>query len=388
MQVLKRSALLLGSAALGTTLLFSFQQPDLDVFGGDNIPGVGQPGGPRSELSGPELAQFKRGRKLFDADMHKSQGLGLFELNADSCRACHSDPVMGGAGPLEVNVSRFGFDDDGAGPFMNLPGGQAASKLVPSFSGVHREEIPPEADVFEQRNTPTLLGMGPIDEIFESSILANEDPTDMNGDGVFGVARIVDPGTGDEVGRFGWKAQIPTLKDFVKDALGQENGITTPADGRGFAVTSDNDTVLDPEFDQPKVDDIAFFLTNLAPPQRKGGSVAVGEALFGTIGCATCHVPSLGSPSGPVPLYSDLLLHDVMPAGFRGMGEPGADVGFYRTPPLWGIGETAPYMHDGRAEDLRGAILAHFSEGENAKNDFLALSPGDQDELIAFLEDL
>ncbi|HEB51721.1 MAG TPA: hypothetical protein ENI87_00555 [bacterium] len=342
-----------------------------------------------------EDPQFQRGRDLFDKPFTPAEGLGAPEMNADSCRACHQDPVMGGAGPLELNVSRFGRDNNGAGPFENLPGGQGLSKLYPPM--VHgREEYPDPtqpggADVFEQRQTPSAIGHGLIDQIPDAVIIANEDPNDLDGDGIFGVARRIDVAGEIEIGRFGWKAQIPRLADFVNDAMFGELGLTTPDNGRGFAVTSDNDLVPDPEVSQQQVDDIAFFLANLPAPQRGGSTdprVTQGLKLFAQIGCAKCHIPSLPSPSGPVPLFSNLLLHNVMPAGFRGMAEPGADVGYYQTPPLWGIKDTAPYMHDGRAEDLRGAILAHFGEAEQVRANYVALSEADKDALIVFLEDL
>ena len=381
-----RNTRILGGVLLGTMITLSFQEPADAVFS-DVLP-VGSLGGPRQELTGNDLARFVRGRDLFDKNFHRSDGLGTPEMNADSCRACHQDPVMGGAGPLELNVSRFAFDNGGAGPFQNVPGGQAASKLRPPYVA-GREEITTGADVFEQRQTPSILGAGLVTEIFNQSILANEDPDDADGDGVRGVARRVQTGPGSvEIGKFGWKAQIPRLGDFTKDALGGECGITTPDDGRGFAFLTDADSVSDPEMPQDSVNDMTFFMANLAAPQRKGGSVAVGEALFTSIGCATCHVPSLMGPDGPVPLYSDLLLHNVMPPGFRGMAEDQAGVGVFKTPALWGVSATPPYMHDGRGEDLRGAILAHFTEGENAKQAFLALNSSDQDELIRFLEDL
>ena len=106
------------------------------------------------------------------------------------------------------------------------------------------------------------------------------------------------------------------------------------------------------------------------------------------MGCAVCHVPQLMGRDGPVPLYSNLLLHDVMPADFRGMSEDGAGVGMFRTPPLWGIKDTAPYMHDGRAEDLDQAIRAHFSEGDAARLAYLAATVEAREALILFLEDL
>lgn len=388
MQNPKRTYLAVGGVTLlSAAFSLSFQEPTRKpVPAPADIPPVGALGGPRSELSGSALAQFLSGQELFDKNFERSDGVGAPEMNADSCRACHQIPVLGGAGPLELNVSRFAFDNGGAGPYTDLPGGQAASKLFPPFT-VGREEIPANADVFEQRQTPALFGAGLIDEIFESEILANEDPTDMNGDGVYGVARMVNTGTM-EVGRFGWKAQIPKLADFVRDALGGECGLTTSDDGRGFALVSDSDAVADPEIIQSEIDDIAFFMASLAAPQRQGGSVAPGEALFHSVGCAKCHVPELDSPGGPVALYSDLLLHNVMDAGYRGMSEPGAEVGMFRTPPLWGVRMTPPYMHDGRAEDLPGAILAHYGEATNVKNAYLALGPADKLRLLAFLEDL
>lgn len=335
---------------------------------------------------------FAQGLALFDRRLHVSEGLGSPEMNADSCRACHSDPAIGGAGPLELNVSRFGDDGGNGGPFQNLPGGQGLSKLYPSWLPGREEYDPNTATVFEQRQTPSLFGGGLIESIPDAVILAGEDPADADGDGVFGVARMVVLQGVPEVGRFGWKAQIPTLRDFVKDAMGAEMGITTAADGRGFALVSDADGVADPEFSEAEVDTMVHFLSLLPRPERSLDEQVVGGpqggALFASVGCATCHVPSLQGADGPVPLYSNLLLHDVMPANYRGMSEPGAGVGMFRTPPLWGVGKTAPYMHDGRASTLRAAILAHDSEAAGARARFVALPAAKQTALIDFLETL
>jgi len=338
--------------------------------------------------------QFERGRALFDHAFSIEEGVGSPEMNADSCRACHQDPSLGGAGPLEVNVSRMGRDNGGLGPFEAPVEGQALSKLYPPT--VHgREEYVAlgtgAPDVFEQRQAPAIFGDGLIDQIPAAVITANEDVHDANGDGIFGVARRLTVDGAIEIGRFGWKAQIPSLADFVDDAMFQELGITTPSNGRGFSTSTDGDAVADPELSQAEVDDLAHFLRELPAPQRGGSTdprVSEGLAVFTAIGCATCHTPSLPSPAGPVPLYSNLLLHNVMPAGFRGMAEPGADVGFYRTPPLWGIKDTAPYMHDGRAEDLDGAILAHGGEAAGVRASYQALTPAEQAALVVFLEDL
>jgi CxxC motif-containing protein (DUF1111 family) len=337
------------------------------------------------------MEQFVRGRDLFDKNFHRTEGLGFPDFNADSCRACHSDPVMGGAGPLEVNVFRAGRDNGGAGPFENIAGGQVFSKLrSPWFDD--REEYDPEvADVFEQRNTPTLFGTGLIDQIPDEEILSREDPDDLDGDGIRGVARRIMVNGQEEIGKFGWKAQIPMLADFMRDAMGGENGITTPDDNRGFAFVSDTDGVPDPELDDAGLDDLLFFIANLGAPQRTKSTdpnVELGEEMFHTVGCAQCHVPELQGLTQAVPLFSDLLLHNVMPDGFRGMAEPDAPAGFYRTPPLWGIKDTKPYMHDGRASNLDAAILAHHGEADVVRQRFEALPGGYQRALVRFLEDL
>ena len=342
----------------------------------------------------PMVAQdpgVDRGRVLFDRAFSRVDGVGGPGMNSDSCRSCHQDPMMGGAGPLELNVSRFGRDEGGAGPFSDLPGGQGLSKLFPPHTPGREEYDEATADTFEQRQTPSILGDGLIDTILDSTIIANEDPTDADSDGIFGVARRLSINSIIEIGKFGWKAQVPKLGDFVNDAMFGELGITTPDDGRGFGMRMDGDGAADPELSTSQVDDIAAFLSSLPAPERGGSldpQVAIGEALFDTIGCATCHIPELAGSGGPVRLYSNLLLHNVMPAGFRGMMEPGAGVGFFKTPPLWGIKDTAPYMHDGRAEDLQGAILHHDGEAATVRLRFEALSPIDMEALLLFLEDL
>ena len=161
--------------------------------------------------------------------------------------------------------------------------------------------------------------------------------------------------------------------------------------GRGFGIFTDNDAVPDPEVQPGDFDDLVFYLENLAGPPRAGGTdpaIAQGEALFSSIGCATCHIPSLPGSGGPVPLYSDLLLHDIHDASFRGMAEPDAPVGMYRTPPLWGSRNTAPYLHDGSATTFADAIDAHRDEADNSRLAFEALTPAEQAALLSFLEDL
>lgn len=388
---MKNTTIPITTAALLVLLSCGLLLPTRAEIIDDNtpVPPVGAEGGPSRVLNADELEQWKRGRIIFDKDFSEEEGLGTPELNGDSCRGCHLDPVIGGAGGLDVNVFRFG-QDNGGGPFNDLPGGQAGSKLRRQDTP-GRENTHPDADVFEQRQTPTAFGIGAIDTIADATIEANQDANDSDGNGIFGVARFHDVNGTIEVGRFGWKAQIPRVTDFIRDAMGGELGITIPDDGRGFGMLVDNDGIDEPELSQSDFDDIAFYLLNLAAPPRGGSSdpaVAQGEAVFNDIGCAICHIPSLEGSEGSVPLYSNLLLHDVLPTTFRGMAEDGAGVGLYRTPPLWGISKTAPYFHDGRATTLEDAILAHESEAELVRQEYENLSQSDKDALITFLEDL
>ena len=195
-----------------------------------------------------------------------------------------------------------------------------------------------------------------------------------------------------EIGRFGWRAQAPRLQDFVRGACGGELGLTVPDGLRGFGQIEDADRVPDPELIWQEVDELSFYCRELAPPPRGGRAgepeVRRGEALFTTVGCAVCHVPSLHGSDGPVPLYSDLLLHVVVEdAGSGGSGDDAGPVGI-RTPPLWGIGKTAPYLHDGRAEDLTAAIEGHGGEALRARAAWQALNEADREALLAFLMDL
>ncbi|MEM9368148.1 MAG: di-heme oxidoredictase family protein, partial [Planctomycetota bacterium] len=60
----------------------------------------------------------------------------------------------------------------------------------------------------------------------------------------------------------------------------------------------------------------------------------------------------------------------------------------WRTPPLWGVADTAPYLHDGRAETLQQAILLHGGEAQSSRDAFADLAEWKQEQLVAFLSSL
>ncbi len=340
---------------------------------GAPIPPVGEAGGPRRPLTSAEEARFVRGRALFDKDFFSKDGVGPF-MNCDSCRACHQDPVIGGSGGIDVQVQRPMLADGTSPPETGI---LAQLKAVP---GLRREEIPAVLLV-EERNSPTLLGLGAIQDVAEAAILAREDPADADGDGIKGIAHRLPGGA---IGRFGWKANVPDLKSFVRDAMGNEMGITSPPDpANTFGTLADSDPVQDPEIPAQDIDDIAFFMEMLAFPPKAPATAQTqqGEQLFTSVGCAKCHVPSLDG----VEAFTDVLLHDVEPPGFAGVAQGQAVSGLYRTPPLRGLRDTAPYFHDGRSATVEEAVRRHGGEALAVRQAFEALTDAERAALVAFL---
>ncbi len=344
---------------------------------------VGALGGPIRPLNDTEAAAFLRGRALFDRDIRKSDGLGPY-FNGDSCRACHFDPIIGGAGPLGVNVSRHGtlVSDVFTPPAIGTMAHHHAL-------GAERPPFDTNANVVEARQTPTTLGMGLIDRIPDAAILANEDPDDLDGDGVSGRAHLLDGG---RVGRFSWKAGVPSTAEFVRDAMFNELGLTLPDQpGLTFGGTDDDDEVPDPEMNVEDLEAMTFFLNTLAPPPRQHIDETMenaGETIFETIGCLTCHRVMVTEDGTPVPAYSDFLLHDVQAPDYQGIADGMATHREFRTAPLWGLNASAPYMHDGRASSIEQAIAEHFAEAESARQAYEALDADQRARLLAFLRSL
>ncbi|MDH3594088.1 MAG: hypothetical protein OEM93_04480 [Rhodospirillales bacterium] len=89
-----------------------------------------------------------------------------------------------------------------------------------------------------------------------------------------------------------------------------------------------------------------------------------------------------------VELYGDLKRHDMGPGLAESIDEVGTGASVWLTKELWGVGSTAPYLHDGRATTLTEAILEHGGEAAGSRDAFERLPLGDQAALIAFLDNL
>jgi CxxC motif-containing protein (DUF1111 family) len=162
------------------------------------------------------------------------------------------------------------------------------------------------------------------------------------------------------------------------------------------------DPIPDPE-DQPNrrtrrrgIDNFESFMKFLAPIGRGpiDDTVRAGEALFASVGCASCHVPALqtGPSANPVfnrkvvPMYSDLLLHDIGTAD--GIRQEAATALEFRTPALWGVRMRRPLLHDGSAPTIEDAIGSHTNEALPARTRFLALPVEQRAALINFVMSL
>jgi CxxC motif-containing protein (DUF1111 family) len=358
------------------------------------IPDVGQFGGPFRELTAEEQERFRRGRAVFDRDFGFAQGAGAMtgsdgvgRFNGDSCRACHSDPVIGGAGPRDVNVMRHGVIDSGRS-FLPPPTTPNTILHKEVRLGVPIVQATSDCNIFEHRQTPHLFGAGLIDALADATIRSHEDPTDADADGISGRAHIL-PDDG-RLGRFGWKADVPSAAEFVRDAFAAELGLTLPAQpGLTFGLTDDPDGVADPELPLQEAEALLFFMSMLSGPPRQPAAdsarAAQGEALLGAIGCTKCHIPSMPGSLGDVPLFSDLLLHEILPAGASGIESGDAQQREFRTAPLWGLSRTAPYFHDGRADNIDQAIRMHDGEAQSIRQAYEALPEADRVAILIFL---
>jgi CxxC motif-containing protein (DUF1111 family) len=372
---------------------------------------------------------FKHDWQVKDKLSPDGDGLGPV-FNERSCAACHNKPGLGGAGGVEHNVTTFTIRVAGQTPrqgvvhAMGYPYTETLQDVDPSFPALSHPDLEtivtiqgrpnhclpfPRGVHLSQRNTPALYGVKLIDEIPEREILAGAKSEKLkwgmapSSDESAPVGRALHLADG-RIGRFGWKAQMASLSDFVQAACANELGLSNPGQAQPTPIYKQpykGSPGLDLTTEQ--CNQLTAFCASLSRPAQRlpkdvtGAQAASGEKLFGRIGCAECHTPKLGSVDG---IYSDLLLHSMGPelVGGGSYGEPpipipdASDDGplpsEWRTPPLWGVADTAPYLHDGRAATLEQAIEMHKGQGRRAAENFGKLNGGEKLELIGFLKTL
>ena len=395
-----------------------------------------------------------RGKVLFakdwtpnDPDGPGGDGLGPV-YNETSCVACHGQGAPGGAGPGNKNVVLVTASLTGPEKAKDLdrihPGFRNGRSTVlhrygtdprygswrRRFYDSNRDDSPNAGEdtvdarirgaqqqttpnqrlhdrsisvqpvngvnlIVSQRNTPALFGAGRIDAIPPDALaaVAAHQPAEIRGK----VSRTPDG----RVGRFGWKSQIASLGEFIRAACANELGLEVPGHSQAASPLAPSRKARGLDMTEAECDDLVAYLRALPAPVAidPSGSqgtrgIREGRRLFAEVGCADCHVPSLGNVRG---IYSDLLLHDLGPSlgdsgsyyGNEGPVSPGAATAQeWRTPPLWGYRDSGPYLHDGRAEDLEEAVALHGGQAHGSTRRFFALSAEDRFQIEAFLKSL
>jgi CxxC motif-containing protein (DUF1111 family) len=270
--------------------------------------------------------------------------------------------------------------------------------------------IPPDANVIVRRVPIALFGAGLVEAIDDDTLIALADAQARGREGISGRAAVItDRGTGERrVGRFGWKAQHATLIAFGADAYRNEMGMTNDLFPSEIAIGIDQtrmrlcdpipdpEDVADPRTRRRGIDNFASFMRFLAPVARgQVDDVArTGEVVFNSIGCASCHVASLqtGPSANPllhrqaVPLYSDLLLHDVGTGD--GIRQGAAAPEEIKTAALWGLRFRRPLLHDGSAATTDEAVRRHAGEASSSRTNYARLSDEQRAALNRFLMSL
>ena len=358
-------------------------------------------GAPLPGLSAAELLRFEAGRLAFGHRMRVPEGLGPV-FNGPSCAACH--PRGGGSRRL---VTRFGtVTGGGFDPLLALGGSVIQNRGIGRVGTcrVVGERVPAAATIVARRRTTPLFGLGLVDAVsdaqFEQIATTESSVSPSTAGRPNHVTSVVNGTT--VIGTFGWKAQVASLFEFAGDAALNEMGITNPLFPsencpQGVCSTLVCDPVADPEDDGQDISAFSDLMTFLAPaaPLPARPDTALGASLFTSSGCANCHLPDLQTGPHPVQAlnqvmfhpYSDFLLHDMGSLG-DGIEQGEANGREMRTAPLWGLRAVTRFLHDGRAANVRQAILAHDGQGADARDAFTNLSPADQAVLLRFLKRL
>jgi len=410
------------------------------------------------------LAFFNAGLVAFQEVEEAADGLGP-RFNSNSCSSCHAQPAIGGTGPavnpqfqftngvatrdttpyfitangptLEARFPFF-FNANGSAN-LNAPnggveglftvtgrtGGGTCSLVQPSFAAAKAAN-----NIIFRIPTPTF-GAGLIENLDDSTLLNNLANNKKNKFGISGAFnRNGNDGT---ISRFGWKAQNKSLHIFSGEAYNVEMGISNllftqdrplPGEdqqGKGLPASCLNlgggypeDTNHPSGTTAEALDDasaFANFMRTLAPPPTgsvvlngttvSATSISNGSMLFKSIGCATCHNPTVGNTqmskitsslsNAPVPAFSDIEIHHMGAGLADNVSQGGAGGDQFRTAPLWGLGQRIFLLHDGRTTDLNVAIDAHASRGSEANTvvqNLHILTPSQRQDILNFLRSL
>ncbi|MGQ2965601.1 di-heme oxidoreductase family protein [Methylophilus sp.] len=293
---------------------------------------------------------------------------------------------------------------------VTLGDGETVQLRQPALSFSELAYGPLDHVMTSARIAPAVFGLGLLDNIADAEILRQAQQRKPKG--IAGRPNMVWDIAQQKtvIGKFGWKANVPNLRQQIASAFHGDLGITsslfaiencTPQQTDCLAIP----TKIMPELSDQQLDDIQFYLAALAVPQAEapGQALQRGAALFRQAQCLACHSDQLRTgQSASIALlnqrsispYTDLLLHDMGEGLADHRPDFAANGREWRTPPLWGIGlakqvhPEAGFLHDGRARSLQEAILWHDGEGKTAKQRYMTFSKEERALLLLFLESL
>jgi CxxC motif-containing protein (DUF1111 family) len=324
-------------------------------------------------------------------------------------------PVNGFGGQLQ-DVSIFGRQPEAnvnisyTDLVVTYPDGASVTLRNPAYALYNTYQSLPSGYLISPRLAPPVFGLGLLQNISESTILSFADENDANGDGISGRPNYVyNPYTQKkELGRFGLKANTPSLLVQVAAAYQQDIGITSYVFPResSFGQSQADNLNDDPELPDSTLNHVVFYVKTLAVPARRNvrdPDIMKGEQLFKQVNCSGCHKPVMQTgvdvtlppiSNQRIQPFTDLLLHDMGDGLADNRPDFLATGNEWRTTPLWGIGLFAKtngipyYLHDGRARSIEEAILWHGGEAESVKQQFMHLSAPDRAALLRFIQSL
>ena len=415
---------------------------------------------PLRNLSSARRDEFAIGDHLFNrgwvpagaAGTTSDVGLGP-TFNQTSCSACHTRDGRGAPPERDepwvgmlIRLSIPGENEHGGPVGEPSYGGQLNPSGIPGVPGegaprvsyidepgtygdgtpyvLRRPEYRIESLAFgplaqgtmtSPRVAPPTFGLGLLEAIDEASIFALADPDDHDGDGISGRTNTVwDEKKGSaSLGRFGWKANQPTLRQQTAGAFLGDIGVTSSLFPNESCPSAQEACSKAPtgkpgsyELPDRTLELVTLYGLTLAVPARRDfedPEVVRGERLFRTMGCTSCHAPKLTTGDYPpipelsrqtIRPFTDLLLHDMGEGLADKRPDHRATGTEWRTPPLWGIGLLRTVsgherlLHDGRARGFEEAILWHDGEGKKAKEAFRTSPSADRSAMVRFLRSL
>lgn len=370
--------------------------------------------GPLSNAESCTSCHFKDGRGLPHPEPGAEVALVLLRL---SLPGGGPEPVYGGQlndravagiraeGVVETTYSEVpGRYADGTAYTLRKPRHRAA--------GLAYGALDPRVMISPRIPSP-VFGLGLLEAVPEESIRALADPEDADGDGISGRPNQVWSTREGRValGRFGWKANQPTVEQQIASAYAEDLGLTSSSYPEGNCTQRQEACRakaggVAPELTEHQVRRTALYIRLLAAPGRRDWTdpmVLRGKTLFQETGCAACHRPLLRTGEATdlpelagqtIRPYTDLLLHDMGEGLADGRPDGEASGGEWRTPPLWGLGlleavnGQTRLLHDGRARGFDEAILWHGGEAAASRERFKKLERSDRDALVRFLRSL